>query len=127
IDNGEAQREFDRWRLTYNTVRPHEALGMATPITRYRTSEIAYPEVLPQPEYLASDKTYKVDKAALITFQGQRFKIGRAFIGQRIGLRPTLMDGVWTVWFSRFEIGTIDMRTTGAGMTRSVTHVPEHL
>ena len=30
------QREFDRFRERYNLVRPHDALGLATPASRYR-------------------------------------------------------------------------------------------
>lgn len=37
-DHAHMQRAFDTWRDIYNTVRPHEAIGMATPSTRYRPS-----------------------------------------------------------------------------------------
>jgi transposase InsO family protein len=38
------QREFDSFRHRYNLVRPHDALGLATPVTRYRPSPIPFPE-----------------------------------------------------------------------------------
>ncbi|SOZ71127.1 putative integrase; CP4-6 prophage (fragment) (plasmid) [Cupriavidus taiwanensis] len=111
-DNDEAQRVFDRYRETYNGKRPHEALGMAVPMQRYRASVIAYPEILPAAEYLSCDKVYKVDRSARIEVGRRRFKIGKAFIGQRIALRPTAQDGCYRVWFSRFEIGEIDLRAS---------------
>ncbi len=111
-DNGDAQRAFDRYRQTYNQQRPHEALGMAVPLQRYRASVIAYPERLPVVEYLLTDRVYKVGKNARIEVQSRRIKIGKAFIGQRIALRPTAEDGCFAVWFSRFEIGEIDLRTS---------------
>ncbi len=45
------QREFDSFRDRYNLVRPHDALGLATPVSRYRPSPIPFPESLPQIEY----------------------------------------------------------------------------
>jgi len=38
-----AQQAFDEWRLVYNHRRPHQALGMATPVARYRPSLCVYP------------------------------------------------------------------------------------
>ncbi|CAH6636237.1 Integrase core domain [Pseudocitrobacter vendiensis] len=35
-DSGELQRAFDHWRTVYNLERPHEALGMAVPTSRYQ-------------------------------------------------------------------------------------------
>jgi transposase InsO family protein len=109
VDNTQAQRAFDDYRELYNSKRPHEALGMAVPLQRYQASAVAYPETLPAVEYLASDKVYKVDRAARIQVRGRRYKIGKAFIGQHLALRPKAHDGCWGVWFSRFEIGEIDL------------------
>jgi transposase InsO family protein len=40
------QRQFDAFRLEYNTERPHERLGQATPASRYHPSPRPYPERL---------------------------------------------------------------------------------
>src|ERR1700720_1173567 len=45
------QREFDHFRERYNLVRPHDALGLATPASRYRPSPIPFPDCLPPVEY----------------------------------------------------------------------------
>ena len=45
------QRQFDAFRLEYNTERPHDALGGDTPVSRYSPSPRPYPERLPVPEY----------------------------------------------------------------------------
>ena len=45
------QREFDYFRERYNLVRPHDALGLATPASYYRPSPIPFPEHLPPVEY----------------------------------------------------------------------------
>lgn len=111
-DNTQAQDVFDHYRQQYNAQRPHQALGMQVPLQRYHASEVTYPETLPEVEYLATDKVYKVSKSAHIEVTGRRHKIGKAFIGQRVALRPTEQDGCYQVWFSRFEIGEIDLRMT---------------
>ena len=82
------------------------------PLQRYRPSATSYPEVLPAIEYLSTDKVYKVDTAASINVKRQRIKIGKAFVGLPIALRPTDQDGRFTVWFSRFQIGEIDLRVS---------------
>jgi transposase InsO family protein len=46
-DHRQQQRCCDRWRQEYNTVRPHEALGDATPASRYTPSPRPYPAQLP--------------------------------------------------------------------------------
>jgi transposase InsO family protein len=111
-DNAQAQRAFDHYRQRYNSERPHEALGMAVPLQRYRVSVIPYPERLPVVEYLSGDRVYKVGRNARIEVHRRRVKIGKAFIGQRIALRPKAEDGCFAVWFSRFEIGEIDLRAS---------------
>ena len=45
------QQEFDRFRDRYNLRRPHDALGLATPASRYRPSPIAFTESLPPIDY----------------------------------------------------------------------------
>ncbi len=108
-DNTEAQRAFDRYRTIYNHERPHEALDMAVPATRYRVSPMPFPESLPEPEYLPGDRIYKVDSAARIMIGQRRVKIGKAFIGQRIALRETQHDGLYAIWFGPIRIGEIDL------------------
>ena len=108
-DNTDAQRAFDRYRTIYNHERPHEALGMAVPATRYQVSPVPYPETLAEPEYLPGDRIYKVDSAARIMIGRRRVKIGKAFIGQRIALRETQHDGVYVIWFGAIRIGEIDL------------------
>lgn len=41
-DSDELQRAFDHWRTVYNLERPHEALNMAVPASRYQPSAQQY-------------------------------------------------------------------------------------
>ena len=54
------QQELDRWRTLYNCERPHEAIGMDTPVSSYRPSPRAYPSILPEPEYGPDDVVLRV-------------------------------------------------------------------
>lgn len=65
------QRRFDRWRDVYNLERPHEALGMATPASRYRSSPRPFPESLPAIEYGPGDSVRKVGEKGRIAFRGR--------------------------------------------------------
>lgn len=108
-DLAQCQHAFDRWRPTYNSERPHEALGFAVPADRYRMSQRSYPEELPAIEYAGSDIVRKVDVSGCISFKNQQWRIGKAFRGEFIALRPTLEDGVYSVHFGAHQIATLDL------------------
>jgi transposase InsO family protein len=59
-DLAAAQAGFDAWRDVYNLERPHHALALATPASRYRPSLRPFPEALPAIEYGPDDLVRKV-------------------------------------------------------------------
>jgi transposase InsO family protein len=120
------QRAFDRWRTVYNTERPHDALGLLTPASRYAPSHRIFPETLPTVEYDEGDHVRVVQAHGMISFAGRRLRIGKAFRGQRIALRPISEDGVWDVYFMTHRIARTDLRCTET-VVESVSHVPEHV
>src|SRR5699024_7895586 len=83
------QSLLDPWRVVYNHERPHEALDLATPASRYRASERAFPEALPPIEYGPGDQVRKVSPVGQFSYQGRTFKISEAFAGHPVGLRAT--------------------------------------
>lgn len=98
-DCAHVQNAFDQWRPVYNGQRPHESLALATPLARYRPSQRDYPENLPPVEYAPGVDVRLVDKNGRISYHGQPWKIGLAFTGQRVGVRPTQQDGICEVIF----------------------------
>ena len=104
------QRCFDGWRLTYNLERPHEALGLAPPVSRYRQSPRSFPEALPRLEYGPGDQVRKVQAEGWISFRGRDFHLSKAFRGEAVALRPTLTEGLWEVYFGPHCLGRIDER-----------------
>ncbi len=92
-DLAEVQAAFDRFRTEYNQERPHQALDLATPISRYRPSPRPY-RATPEPfEYGAEVAVRKVDKTGRISWQGAIVSISDALAGEYVGLRPALPDG----------------------------------
>lgn len=103
----ECQRLFDRWRVLYNTERPHEALGMKVPADCYRVSERALPERITEWEYSPSDVVRKVQDGGILHYKGREWRVGNAFKGQRVGIRPAEEDGKLNVFFRNFRIAQI--------------------
>jgi transposase InsO family protein len=104
------QRAFDAWRPVYNEQRPHEALALATPASRYTPSKIAFPERLAEPEYYATDQVRRVHDDGAISFKGRRVKLSQAFAGLDVAFRPAPTDGLWQVFFARFLVAEVDLR-----------------
>lgn len=123
-DLGRCQQAFDRWRRVYNCERPHQALDMAVPASRYQTSAHVFLETLPAIEYAADHQVRRVQQNGWISFKGQRFRLPKAFVGYPVGLVPTNTDGHWNVLFASRCIASINLRE---GTAKTVTHVSEHL
>ena len=104
------QKVFDHWRDVYNLERPHEALGLLTPASKYEVSHRPFPDILPPLEYGPGDLVRRVQDKGRISVFGRIFKIGKAFRGMTVALRPTTTDGVWDVFFSIHAITQLDLR-----------------
>jgi transposase InsO family protein len=107
-DLAQAQRRFDRYRQLYNHDRPHEALGLAVPATRYHPSSRPMPRELPPVEYGARELVRPVKSKGEITFGNRFYYIGHAFAGLPVALRPTATDGIYRVCLAAFTLGIID-------------------
>ena len=106
---GQCQKLFDWWRTQYNTERPHESLGMNVPASCYRMSKRPFPEKLPAVEYDLHDELRKVYDQGFISFRGKEYRIGKAFTGQRVAVRPTRTDGSFDVFFCNHKVAKIDL------------------
>ena len=116
-DLGDSQRRFDEFRRTYNHERPHEALGLATPASRWRPSEREFRgDPPPPPQYRGGDLVRKVDAAGKLSLRGRPFRISKALIGHHVGLRPTEADGVLTVLLGEVPLGHLNLRDGSAAM-----------
>ena len=109
IDLVGAQKAFDIWRETYNQKRPHQALGMGVPASRYSSSPLEYQETRPVLEYAEGDLVRKVQGNGEMYWRSSQFLIGKAFIGELIAIRGTTEDGIYDVYWSRHRIARIDL------------------
>jgi transposase InsO family protein len=109
-DCAHVQAAFDQWRAVYNTQRPHEALGMETPVRRYQPSQRRFPESLPPVEYASGVEVRRVDEQGQISYRGELWRVGRAFLGLPVGVRPGKSDGLMEVLFLTQVIKELDLR-----------------
>jgi len=105
----ESQVVFDHWWHTYNYERPHDALQLATPASRYQTSPRPFPERLPPVTYAPDDLIRKVDQSGKISFHNRSFRVGKAFRYQPVALRPLPEEGHFAVFFCKHKIAQITL------------------
>lgn len=109
-DLDDAQKQLTRWRHIYNCQRPHQALAMATPASRYTASLRPLPSTLPAIEYGPDDIVRRVGAGGRIHFRGRLWRVGKAFIGQPVALRPQAeRDGVFRAYFCHQPLHLIDL------------------
>lgn len=109
-DLSDLQTAFARFRHQYNFIRPHEALELQVPASRYQVSLRSFPESLPPIEYDPGVLVRKVQGKGEISFKGKTVQVGHAFSGYPVGLRPTATDGVFDVLFCHQTIRQINLR-----------------
>jgi transposase InsO family protein len=103
----DTQKNFDLWRVEYNFERPHQALDMKPPITRYAASRRAYPQHLPLIEYRDTDLVRTVNAAGNISLQNQKIFIGEALKGLPVGIRKNIGDKDHSVYYCDQKIACI--------------------
>jgi len=104
------QREFNSWRDRYNLERPHEALGMERPASRYECSQRSWQEHMPAYEYGVTDEVRKVSADQCISFHRYVIAVGEGFVGKQVAVRPTSTDGRYTIHFCHQQLTEIDLR-----------------
>jgi transposase InsO family protein len=113
-DLAHSQEAFDHWRPIYNHQRPHEALALATPATRYTPSARSLPKHLPPIEYGPADHLFTVKSKGEITWKNRTYYLGNGFAKQPIALRPSNTDGLYEVFFCHQRLGWIDLHQSPA-------------
>ena len=73
---------LDEFRWEHNHLRPHEALGMQTPASRWRPSLRVYDPNPPRWEYPAGAHVLKVDCKGRLKLRGQNWTISKALTGE---------------------------------------------
>lgn len=112
LDLTHAQEHLSKWRHVYNFKRPHQALQMATPASRYEMSQRAMPQTLPEIEYGPDDTVRHVQQGGWISLHGRQIRLSTALRGQPVALRPRAdQDGVLDVYFCHQKLDTIELHS----------------
>lgn len=105
------QRRFNRWREIYNHERPHEALDLRVPASRYQVSERRFPETLPSIEYPPGVEVRTVQAGGWFNYMGQGYKAPKALRGQPVAIIPAEIDGIMDVWFCNHVVAKINLKS----------------
>jgi transposase InsO family protein len=107
------QRDWPPWleafRYEYNHVRPHEALDMATPASRWHPSQRAFPETPRAWEYPLGGPVVKVRQAGQINFAGRAFTVSGALADQWVQLETISADRL-LVFYRRTCVREINLQ-----------------
>jgi transposase InsO family protein len=105
----QCQRRFDEFRDRYNLVRPHQALNLDTPASRYRPSPVPFPKYLAPIEYPCDAIVRKVQAGGWLSYRGLSFRVSKALRGHPVALRPCAPDGRLEVYFCHQAVAVIDL------------------
>jgi hypothetical protein len=75
------QAWLDEYGFEHNHVRPHEALAMQTPASRWRPSQRRYDPHPPRWQYPAGGRVRKVDSSGKVKIEGRNWNISQALAG----------------------------------------------
>jgi len=103
------QARFDTFVHQYNHERPHQALDMATPASRYQASARLY-DGLEELEYPGHDWTALITTCGRICYQTRKINVSQVFAGQTVGVKQ-VDDHIWLVTFMHYDLGYFDDET----------------
>ena len=103
------QARFDTFVHQFNHERPHQALEMATPASRYQPSARAY-EGVEELEYPRHDWTAVITTCGRICYQRRKVNVSQVLAGQKVGVKQT-DDHIWLVTFMDYDLGYFDDET----------------
>lgn len=109
-DMVDAQKQFDRFRSSYNTERPHEALNMGVPSEYYSESKRSYPTEMREWEYANEFAVRKIKSSGYLTHNGQGYFLSEALAGKTVGVRESAMPGCISVYYRNFRIARVNER-----------------
>ena len=105
------QQRFARWQKEYNELRPHASLGDRRPAQLYRPSPRRW--VAPAScRYPAAWQTRHVRNRGSIKLDGRLRFVGRAFVGQTLGIK-TIDAEHDEIYLGSLLIGTLHGRDPG--------------
>jgi putative transposase len=106
---GRSQQAFDEWRHEFNTQRPHEALGMATPAEIYAPSIRSYEGTPEELDYQGLE-TRRVKRSGHIKFRRQLVPLSSSLAGWDVALGAREDERI-ELWFGNLLLGHLHADT----------------
>lgn len=108
-DLAECQQHFDSWRHCYNYERPHEALGMKPPVSRYQASVRKYTEQFPNQQYEPGAILRKVNHRGIISYRGERYCVSQSMDGLNLKISESHRSDIVEVYLYHQKVREIDL------------------
>lgn len=105
----DAMEKISAYREFYNNVRPHWALGLDVPSSRYKVSERKYPDKIEDWEYPSEYKTRRIKSTGYITVGGQGYYLSEALGDRTVAVRESSKQGCINIYYRQFILGRINV------------------
>jgi transposase InsO family protein len=123
----EAQEALDQWVVEYNTIRPHQSIGMRPPVERFSLADrsVGVTELDPEqdsPPPVSSDARAPgvnrwVDQRGKISLGRFRYHVGPVFAGEAVDV--VVRDGLVQILHQGVLVATHAERRRDSGSTRT--------
>jgi len=113
------KRRIGAWIGCYNQARPHEALGQQVPARFYRPSARGIARRIKEVKYPKKWEVRRVRNRGQIKWHGRQRFVGRAFVGQLLGLKRGANNS-HEVFLERHLLGLLYERDLGGMRPASI-------
>jgi hypothetical protein len=103
------QRAFNAFRQVYNAERPHEALEMQTPTSRYQRSPREIPSRLPRLTYPETFQVRRINRHGQLRWRSANYFVSETLRSETVGL-DLREDGNWNIYFGPVHLAILDER-----------------
>jgi hypothetical protein len=101
------QRRFNRFQHSFNSERPHEALGNDCPADHYDASPRPYLATPAEIDYPGHIERRQIRTSGEIKWRGQLLYVTQALVGELVGLEE-IDDDKWLVRFGPIPLALVD-------------------
>lgn len=117
-----ADKGLQEWRLKYNNIRPHEALGMKCPSEVYIPSNRIYTDNVTDFEYSGQYHVIKVNSWGYVRFDKWQVYLSETMIDEYIEFRPNPLGDSFIACYRNFKIAEFDVET-GKRLNRKISRL----
>lgn len=117
-----ANEKLQEWRLKYNNIRPHAALGMKCPADVYVKSDRVYIDEVKPYEYSGEHHVIKVNSWGYVRFDKWQVYLSETMVNEHIEFRPNPHGDSFIACYRNFKIAEFDT-STGIRLNRKISRI----